>query len=254
MKGKELVRLRKVFQDLRESALKEGCWRIERKYKEFLFELDKDGTPVKIRNPNAFFIGALVDRQVKEEVAWRFPLELKRRLGTLDPRKIAGMDPKALASVIARKPALHRLPNIMARVLVESMKLLVEKYDGDASKIWSTAKNYEDLKRRLLEFPGIGEKIARMIVKILNDYFGYRFEGGEIPVDRHTRRVVDRLTGGTMQPDEFAQVLFPENPYLADSVLFYVGKTFCHPINPLCGDCPLSNYCRFWKERGKDLL
>ena len=245
----EVLQLRKVFLGLRERALKEGCWKIGREYKEFLFELDENGVPIKIRNPNAFFIGALVDRQVKEEVAWKFPLELKKRLGTLDPQKIAEMDPKALAKVIAKKPALHRLPNTMAKVLVESMELLVEKYDGDASKIWDTAKNYGELKERLLEFPGVGEKIARMIAKILNDYFGYGFEGGELPVDRHTRRVVERLTGGVAQPDELARMLFPQDPWLADIVLFYVGKNFCRPANPACESCPLAEYCAFRRRR-----
>jgi endonuclease-3 len=241
--------LRSVFLKLREQTLKEGWKDIGKEYRRFFFVLDENGVPVKIRDPNAFFIGALVDRLMRSEIAWKLPLELKKRLGTIDPHKIAQMDVDELASIIRRKPALHRLPREIARVLIASMKLLVEKYDGDASRIWDSASNYEELKKRLLEFPGIGDKIANMIIRMLNDYFGYQFEGVDLPVDRNDIRLVKRLTGGTLTPKEFARLIFPQNPYLADDVMFYIGRNFCRPTNPKCEECPLNRYCNFWQNR-----
>ena len=46
--------------------------------------------------------------------AFSGPLELKRRLGHLDPAKIAATDPAELERVFRDKPAIHRFPGSMA--------------------------------------------------------------------------------------------------------------------------------------------
>src|SRR5256885_14608077 len=63
----------------------------------------------------ALLIGMVLDQQVKMEKAFAGPYELKRRLGHLDVRTIASMDPERLDKVFRERPALHRFPGNMAR-------------------------------------------------------------------------------------------------------------------------------------------
>src|SRR2546427_11920728 len=66
-------------------------------------------------DPLALLIGMVLDQQVKMEKAFGGPYELKRRLGHLDVRTIASMDPERLDKVFRERPALHRFPGNMAR-------------------------------------------------------------------------------------------------------------------------------------------
>src|SRR5919108_2559652 len=65
--------------------------------------------------PLALLIGLVLDQQVKMEKAFSGPWELKRRLGALNPREIAEMNPDDLDRVFRERPALHRFPGSMAR-------------------------------------------------------------------------------------------------------------------------------------------
>ena len=47
-------------------------------------------------DPLALLIGMVLDQQVKMEKAFAGPYELQRRLGRLDAREIAGMEPERL--------------------------------------------------------------------------------------------------------------------------------------------------------------
>src|ERR1700682_6820989 len=65
-------------------------------------------------DPLALLIGLVLDQQVKMEKAFAGPYELKRRLGHLDVRKIASMDPDKLNAVFRARPALHPFPGSTA--------------------------------------------------------------------------------------------------------------------------------------------
>src|SRR5207248_10469485 len=58
----------------------------------------------------ALLIGMVLDQQVKMEKAFGGPYELKQRLGHLDARRIASMDPDALEQAFHERPALRRFP------------------------------------------------------------------------------------------------------------------------------------------------
>src|SRR6186713_578918 len=65
-------------------------------------------------DPNALLYGFVLDQQVPLQKAFSGPYELRRRIGTLDPRRIAAMDPAKLENVFKERPALHRFPANMA--------------------------------------------------------------------------------------------------------------------------------------------
>jgi uncharacterized HhH-GPD family protein len=56
---------------------------------------------------------------------------------------------------------------------------ITEDYGGRAERVWLEAGSGEDLKRRLLELPGIGPMKANSLIAILGKRFGIRPPGWE---------------------------------------------------------------------------
>ena len=127
----------------------------------------------------ALLIGMLLDQQVPMEWAFRGPLELKRRLGSLDAATIAGLAPDQVREAFTTKPALHRYPGSMGARVHELCTFVVERYGGHAERIWTEAKDADDLFARLRELPGYGEQKARIFVAILGKRLGVAPPGWE---------------------------------------------------------------------------
>jgi uncharacterized HhH-GPD family protein len=138
-----------------------------------------------VDDPLALLIGFALDQQVTLQKAFSGPLELKRRIGGLDARVIATMDPARLDEVFRLPPALHRFPGNMAKRTREMCAYLVERYDGDASRIWREAKDGEDLYARLMDIPGFGPMKAGTLVAILGKRLGLAPPGWEEYVPDH---------------------------------------------------------------------
>ena len=56
---------------------------------------------------------------------------------------------------------------------------IVDEYGGDASRIWSEAKDGEDLHRRLLALPGFGPDKTSIFIALLAKRLGVRPSGWE---------------------------------------------------------------------------
>jgi len=136
-------------------------------------------------DPNALLYGFLLDQQVTLQKAFYGPFELKQRIGTLDPGKIAGMDPAKLETVFRTPPALHRFPANMAHRTQELAAAIARDYDGDASKIWRDAKSGRELEQRLLALPGIGEMKAKTLIAIIGKRFGVKPAGWDDVAPHH---------------------------------------------------------------------
>src|SRR5437899_10633955 len=113
-------------------------------------------------DPLALLIGMVLDQQVKMEKAFGGPYELKRRLGHLDVRKIASMDPENLDTVFRERPALHRFPGNMARRVQAGCAVVVKDYGGDAESAVRGGKDGEDLGDRSPNVRGFGEVEAKI--------------------------------------------------------------------------------------------
>ena len=128
--------------------------------------------------PLALMIGFVLDQQVPLQKAFSSPLELKRRLGgSLDAAAIAGMEPAALERAFTEKPALHRFPGAMARRTQDFCAAVVSDYGGRVERVWDEAVDAADLKRRLLDLPGIGPMKAGAILAVLGKLFGIKPPG-----------------------------------------------------------------------------
>ena len=103
---------------------------------------------------------------------------MRERLGgSLDAATIAAMDPEEVVAIFCEKPAMHRYPASMARRAHELCQFVVDHYDGDAGKIWKTAKTGDELYRRLRELPGYGDEKSRIFMAILAKRLGKKPAG-----------------------------------------------------------------------------
>jgi uncharacterized HhH-GPD family protein len=130
-------------------------------------------------DPLALLIGLVLDQQVKMEKAFMGPYELKRRLGRLDARQIAAMDPAKLDAVFRERPALHRFPGNMARRVQAMCQVLVSDYGGDAAAVWRDAADGDDLARRIGRLPGFGDMKVKILIAVLAKKFGVKPQGYE---------------------------------------------------------------------------
>jgi uncharacterized HhH-GPD family protein len=143
------------------------------------FTGDPEADELLVREPIALLIGFVLDQQVSVQKAFGGPLELRRRVGTLDPAFIAAMDPGALEAVFRARPALHRFPGAMAHRTQELCSTISSDYGGRTERIWAEAVDGRDLERRLLRLPGIGPMKAKTLIAILGRRLGVRPPGWE---------------------------------------------------------------------------
>jgi uncharacterized HhH-GPD family protein len=144
------------------------------------FSGDPEADRLLVEDPLALLIGFVLDQQVTLQKAFSGPLELSRRIGGLDAKRIATMDPEQLDAAFRKQPALHRFPGNM-----EVCAYLVEHYDGDASRIWRDARDGADLHARLLALPGFGPMKAGTLVAILGKRLRVAPAGWEAYVPDH---------------------------------------------------------------------
>ncbi len=130
-------------------------------------------------DPLALLIGLVLDQQVKMEKAFSGPYVLKQRLGGLDAREIASMDPERLDAVFRERPALHRFPGSMATRVQALCQAIVEDYRGDAGAVWREARDSDDLAARIKKLPGFGDMKVKILVAVLAKKFDVKPAGWE---------------------------------------------------------------------------
>ena len=133
------------------------------------FTNDPAACELLAQDPFALLVGFAIDQQVPVQTAFAGPQVLKERAGTLAPSKLAAMD---LGPVFAEKPAIHRFPGAMADRVRELASVVAEEYGGDASRIWSEAKDGTDLRKRIASLPGFGEMKIKSLGAVLAKHFG----------------------------------------------------------------------------------
>jgi uncharacterized HhH-GPD family protein len=130
------------------------------------------------RSPLALLIGMQLDQQVPLERAFSAPLDLVRRLGhEPSAAELAEFDPVALAAIFSERPALHRYPKAMAARVQDLARLIVDRYDGDASQLWLAAGTGTELLKRVAALPGFGAQKAQIFVALLGKQLGVRPPG-----------------------------------------------------------------------------
>lgn len=143
---------------------------------------DEGADRVLTDDPFALLVGMMLDQQYPMEHAFRGPAKVLDRFGTLDPARIAEADPEEFAALCATPPAVHRFPGSMATRMQALAALVVERYDGDATRLWAEAASGKDLLRRVMELPGFGKQKAQIFLALLAKQLGVRPDGWEAAV------------------------------------------------------------------------
>lgn len=146
-----------------------------------------------------------------------------------DVEAFANADPSEIEPLI-RSCGLFRMK---ARSIRDSARALVEHYGG------AVPDRMEDL----LSLPGIGRKIANLV---LGDGFG-------IPgmvVDTHCARVARRIgltdSKDPVRIEKDLTAVFPSEQWIdLGHMMVAHGRALCDARNPLCGQCPLAGFCRY---------
>ncbi len=149
------------------------------------FTGDAEADAFLAEDPLALLVGFVLDQQVTVQKAFSGPLELRRRLGSLDAGQIAATDPAKLQEVFREKPAIHRFPGSMATRVQDLCAAIDADYGGHAERVWTEATSGNDLERRLLALPGIGSMKAKTLIAVLGKRLDVRPPGWEDAAPQH---------------------------------------------------------------------
>ena len=124
-------------------------------------------------NPFALLVGMLLDQQIPLEVAFAGPKKIADRMGGVDAREIADYDPDKFAALCAERPAVHRFPGSMAKRIQALAQIVVDRYGGEATGVWSAGDpDGAEVLQRLKELPGFGDQKARIFLALLGKQYG----------------------------------------------------------------------------------
>ncbi len=104
-----------------------------------------------------------------------------------------------------------------------------------------------DTMDELLKFKGVGRKTANIVM-----VYGHN-KKYHIPVDTHVHRIPNRLGWiATKKPEQTEQELMKIIPrrYWQDFNDLFVsfGQNICRPVGPRCWECPVTKYCKYYRE------
>ncbi|MBR3247474.1 MAG: endonuclease III [Clostridiales bacterium] len=145
-----------------------------------------------------------------------------------DMKSIAEEDPEVIAGII--KPC--GLTASKTRSVISFARKMTEEWNG-------TVPDDVDL---LMEVPGIGRKIANLIV-------GEVYGTPAVVVDTHCKRVMKRTgiteSGDPAKVEKDIMAVFPEEQWISIGHLSVdLGRKYCTANSPKCEICPLGSFCR----------
>jgi uncharacterized HhH-GPD family protein len=142
----------------------------DRRVPDRLFFTDSDEANALIASDSmALLVGFELDQRVTVQKAFTGPLALRERLGALDAATLASAD---LEPVFRARPVIHRYPKSMARRVHDLAVHVRDNYDGDAARIWTEAKDSDELRANLAALPGFGEMKIKSLGSVLAKHFG----------------------------------------------------------------------------------
>lgn len=139
--------------------------------KELFFTESQEANRLIASDPMALLIGFALDQQVTVQKAFSGPLALEQRIGSLDPEALLAAD---LEEVFRIKPAIHRFPGSMAKRVHDLAAHVLDRYDGDAARVWTDAADAKQLQANLAALPGFGEMKVKSLSAVLANRFGVK--------------------------------------------------------------------------------
>jgi len=107
-----------------------------------------------------------------------------------------------------------------------------------------------DTLDELVSLAGVGRKTANIVL-------GNAFNIPALAVDTHVKRVAGRLgLSGSLKPDDIESdltaIIDKDLWTLATHLLILHGRKICKARKPLCGECPVTEFCDYYKALSED--
>ncbi|MGA2121357.1 MAG: endonuclease III [Methanoregula sp.] len=148
----------------------------------------------------------------------------------------------AKAKVEDVEPIIHSLGyyHAKAKNIIAASQALISTFGGTVP----------ESMEQLLTIPGVGRKTANIV---LYHALG-RNEG--IAVDTHVRRLAQRIgfsdTDNVSVIEHDLMALFPRDLWGDVTDVFIAhGRTTCDAKKPLCSECVITEYCRYFRDLKK---
>jgi endonuclease-3 len=123
-----------------------------------------------------------------------------------------------------------------AKNVIAASKILAEHYNG----------NIPNNREELVKLPGVGRKTANVVLSIAENV-------PAIAVDTHVFRVSNRLglakAKDVLNTEKQLMKNIPKDKWSdAHHWLIWHGRRICKARNPLCEECPVQAYCKYYEE------
>lgn len=177
------------------------------------------------KNPYLVLIACILSLRTNDKTTYPATLRMLELAKT--PQKMMNVTEEDLAKAIYPVGFYKN----KAGQIIELSKIIVEKYNGKVP----------DSIDELCKFRGVGRKTANLVMTL-------GFGVPAICVDVHVHRIFNRLGYlKTKAPEETEFALREKLPIQywipINTLLVTHGQNVCKPINPKCGECPISEYC-----------
>ncbi|ARU53972.1 Fe-S cluster assembly protein HesB [Cellulosimicrobium cellulans] len=176
---------------------------------------DPDADALLSDDAFALLVGMLLDQQYPMEHAFAGPRKIRDRLGSIDPRAVAEADPDAFVTLATTPPAIHRYGRSMAARVQDLARVVVDEYDGDATRIWSApgagddgtaAPTGAEVLARLRALPGYGDQKARIFLALLGKQRGVQPAGWREAAGHYGDEGSRRSIADVTSPESLAEV------------------------------------------------
>jgi endonuclease-3 len=194
---------------------------LERNYSLRVFE---GGDPYRV------LIRTILSQRTRDENTDQASTLLFSKYQTIN--EIAEADVEDLEQLVHRAGFYH----VKAGRIKEVSQILLDEYDGIVP----------DDVDELLTLPGVGRKTANCVLV-------YGFEKPAVCVDVHVHRISNRLGLVKTQYPEQTEVelmkVVPRYYWIElNDLLVQFGQTICRPVSPLHDDCPISEWCDYYRD------
>ncbi|MFF2267550.1 HhH-GPD-type base excision DNA repair protein [Cellulosimicrobium cellulans] len=176
---------------------------------------DPDADALLSDDAFALLVGMLLDQQYPMEHAFAGPRKIRDRLGSIDPRAVAEADPDAFVTLATTPPAIHRYGRSMAARVQDLARVVVDEYDGDATRIWTApgagddgtaAPTGAEVLARLHALPGYGDQKARIFLALLGKQRGVQPAGWREAAGHYGDEGSRRSIADVTSPESLAEV------------------------------------------------
>ena len=200
--------------------------------------------------PHLFILGCIMNRSISSERAWNIPVFICENLESYDINDMLKKEEEWYIALFEENN-LHRYNRDQAKYFYSAIHKIKDEYDGKAINIWKNKPSSALFIYRMLQFNGVGVKIATMTANLLVRKFNVKFSDYyniDISTDVHIKRIFIRT--GIVDNNNNNMIIYKareinlEFPGLIDFFCWNIGRQFCTKNNPNCRNCPISNYCK----------